>query len=357
MTEYNEREFQNDTAQVLDLPPHASENDINSSDLINKINIGESSDYKYKDSMTILSNEGILCMSNGETRKKALKSLAIRINQSSKSAARGYFLLVARTSLRAIDGGCSINEVISCDTFSALKSLSNNGQNLIESNHSTGTESRSAIKDKSHVEIENENKFIISLLNIDQRAVFDRWIDDNQKNQIGNPHQKKPQYISNSDEQSNKSNDQPGYSFAEILSIIEEFKIRIQGIDLASHQDDNPISAQIREINKELSEAIQLITTKILAAQCNIFLPTFNSHTNSPASWHEFTSWLISRSEVVFSEFRAHLLPLDLLPGAVIDEINEIALDLTGELALEEDGDSVIVQREVLLQVIAAWSE
>ena len=40
----------------------------------------------------------------------------------------------------------------------------------------------------------------------------------------------------------------------------------------------------------------------------------------------------------------------------VINDINERALGLTGEAALGEDGDSVIVRLEVLSQVIEAWS-
>jgi hypothetical protein len=49
-------------------------------------------------------------------------------------------------------------------------------------------------------------------------------------------------------------------------------------------------------------------------------------------------------------------LPLDLLPNAVIDDINERALDLTGEMALFESGDSVEVQQAVLKHVITTIS-
>jgi len=52
---------------------------------------------------------------------------------------------------------------------------------------------------------------------------------------------------------------------------------------------------------------------------------------------------------------RLKLLPLDLMPSAVIDDINERAYDLAGEAALEEAGDAVAVQRGVLLQVLAVW--
>jgi len=69
----------------------------------------------------------------------------------------------------------------------------------------------------------------------------------------------------------------------------------------------------------------------------------------------EFLYWLVEQQGIAFSDLRTRLLPLDLLPGAVINDINERALDLTGEAALEEDGVTVIVHREVLLQIIDAW--
>lgn len=68
-----------------------------------------------------------------------------------------------------------------------------------------------------------------------------------------------------------------------------------------------------------------------------------------------FTAWLVGQHTIPLSVLRMRLHPLDLLPGAVINDINERALDLTGEPALEEDGDTVIVKREILLQVIDAW--
>ncbi len=68
----------------------------------------------------------------------------------------------------------------------------------------------------------------------------------------------------------------------------------------------------------------------------------------------EFLYWLAEQPEIVLADLRTRLLPLDLLPSAVINDINECAIDLTGEHALKEGGDNVIVRREVLLQVIAA---
>jgi len=58
-----------------------------------------------------------------------------------------------------------------------------------------------------------------------------------------------------------------------------------------------------------------------------------------------------------FASLRESLLPLDLLPSAVIEEINEKAFDLVGELALEEDGEQVLIYREVLRQVLATMGD
>lgn len=63
--------------------------------------------------------------------------------------------------------------------------------------------------------------------------------------------------------------------------------------------------------------------------------------------------WLATYDRVSLAVFRDRLLPLDLLPCAVIDELNERALDLTGEIALEESGEEILVFREVLATVIA----
>lgn len=69
----------------------------------------------------------------------------------------------------------------------------------------------------------------------------------------------------------------------------------------------------------------------------------------------EVVAWLATQDRIAVATLRIHLLPLDLLPTAVIDKLNERALDLTGELALEELGDEIVVTREVLDEVIANW--
>lgn len=74
-----------------------------------------------------------------------------------------------------------------------------------------------------------------------------------------------------------------------------------------------------------------------------------------PQTLAQIIAWLATLEMVTVSDLRTRLLPLDLLPGAVIDDLNERALDLTGDLALEEDGEKFIIVREVLAQVVSAW--
>lgn len=69
----------------------------------------------------------------------------------------------------------------------------------------------------------------------------------------------------------------------------------------------------------------------------------------------EVVAWLATQDRIAVATLRIHLLPLDLLPTAIIDKLNEHALDLTGELALEELGDEIVVSREILVEVLANW--
>ena len=64
---------------------------------------------------------------------------------------------------------------------------------------------------------------------------------------------------------------------------------------------------------------------------------------------------LVLLDRISIATFRVQLLPLDLLPNAVVNEVNERALDLTGEMALEEVGDEIVVAAAVFDQVLANW--
>ncbi len=67
--------------------------------------------------------------------------------------------------------------------------------------------------------------------------------------------------------------------------------------------------------------------------------------------------WLLDQESVTFVALRTYLLPLDLLPRAIVDELNEWALDSIGEPALEEIGDEIVVVRAVLSEALSLRSK
>lgn len=69
-------------------------------------------------------------------------------------------------------------------------------------------------------------------------------------------------------------------------------------------------------------------------------------------SFDDVMDWLLEAETVALTDLRARLLPLNLLIGAVIADLNEKAIDQTGELALDEDGKNVIVKRKILQKVL-----
>lgn len=75
------------------------------------------------------------------------------------------------------------------------------------------------------------------------------------------------------------------------------------------------------------------------------------------ASVHDIVVWLSDKSSVTLAEMRNILLPLDLFPGAFIDDINERALEAVGEMALSEDGKNIGIDQEILLEVSVNWKD
>ncbi|MDP2024647.1 DUF1566 domain-containing protein [Sulfuriferula sp.] len=117
-------------------------------------------------------------------------------------------------------------------------------------------------------------------------------------------------------------------------------------------------AANTEILASEIAELRQMIVTALQSApptSQTIPPPTTDSEpkVSDLDSKAIFSAWLVEQDVISLSDLRIRLLPLDLLPNAVINDINERALDLIGEPALIEEGDTVIVQREVLLQVIA----
>ena len=70
-------------------------------------------------------------------------------------------------------------------------------------------------------------------------------------------------------------------------------------------------------------------------------------------------TWLAKQDRVTVAALRELLLPLDLLPNAVINELNELALDLTGDMALEESADDILINCSTLDEILATadWSQ
>lgn len=102
-------------------------------------------------------------------------------------------------------------------------------------------------------------------------------------------------------------------------------------------------AAEIAELRAFLGESTITPVEAVISSQ------------SEPQALAQIVAWLATLEMVTISDLRTRLLPLDLLPGAVIDDLNERALDLTGDLALEEDGENFIIVREVLARVVSAW--
>ena len=75
---------------------------------------------------------------------------------------------------------------------------------------------------------------------------------------------------------------------------------------------------------------------------------------SKPSTLGEIVVWLGEKDHVAMAELRKSLLPLDLLPAALIDELNERSLDLVGDIALEVIGDELIVSTEIYSRVMAS---
>ena len=106
-----------------------------------------------------------------------------------------------------------------------------------------------------------------------------------------------------------------------------------------------------------LEDSMANLLRKLDALPRDTLLTVANT-VGSPVPVHtlqKVLTWIASQDRISTAAFRIQLLPLDLLPNAIVNEINERALDLTGEIALEEVGDQFLVIGNVFDEVLANW--
>jgi hypothetical protein len=109
---------------------------------------------------------------------------------------------------------------------------------------------------------------------------------------------------------------------------------------------------ELNDLRGLLAKFQQMVESSPARTEHDAETPKPAKQVASSSTLLQVLEWLIEIEFISPADLRRHLLPLDMLPSAVIDEINEKAFDLVGEPALEENGDQVIVYREVLSQVL-----
>jgi hypothetical protein len=126
---------------------------------------------------------------------------------------------------------------------------------------------------------------------------------------------------------------------------------------IASLPDRAAMLLRIEVLEAALSEALRKLDALQAASPAPAAAPTeIPARANAPAETQtlpDILAWLATQERVSLAVLRRHLLPLDLLPSAVISEINEQALDLVGDVAFEEVGEEIVIAREVLFEVLA----
>lgn len=137
--------------------------------------------------------------------------------------------------------------------------------------------------------------------------------------------------------------------------------------DLEEPADTSQLLREVSALKLELSVVrFELATTKFHLAVLQEQLEPSNDESHivvddaqekiSPSQiLKAVVLWLISQKRITVMALRDKLLPLNLLPNAVINELNEMALDLTGELVLEEIDDEIVVTGKILEGILENW--
>jgi hypothetical protein len=124
---------------------------------------------------------------------------------------------------------------------------------------------------------------------------------------------------------------------------------------LAVAQENSPESGGLAA-QAELTARMQLLENSLQEALSRLNAPPAAAPKPADAPTQtlpEVLAWLCTQNSVPLAVLRQKLLPLGLMPSAVMDDMNERALDVAGEPALDEAAGTVTVQRRVLLQVLA----
>lgn len=78
-------------------------------------------------------------------------------------------------------------------------------------------------------------------------------------------------------------------------------------------------------------------------------------HSKEKTSPHlnQIIDWLKSKNKISNEEFRTYLLAKDMLPSAVVDEVNNISIELLGDLTIEEEDGGFSINAECLSKIAA----